>query len=546
MFVEKKLSKKSQLVLRVLFACSLPFMTLLLLRGVNNSDDNGMWLIVLSIIATFIVGILLLKFVFKNLFSKINFGYFLISCLLGLYIARYYYYIHIYGTVRDLTLNYNDLGLPIDSVLFSRIIVVLAVFAIITLVYLVVLKAWPAIKKFYLNLSNGEQKYLKISLGITFFATMVLYYFAQGFYFSDYVYYDILYTSDSSSLFRGDAFFNINMDENDLRQPLFGLFALPFALVAKLCSEIFFFVPNGYAVFLTTIQILLLNVSMLMVCKLLKFDKLNIVLFILLYFCSFSTVVFSFVMEQYIIGLFYLILTIYLFYEYKKDVNYIYLGAVSTLLTSGVLFPFISRFKNWKYWLKNIFKCFIAFVVLVVIFGQLSQVFNIGDNMGKLMSFSGEKLSFVDRLMQYLAFVKSIFMAAPASFIIDVNGNFPSYRLYPVVGYSFVGIFILLLCLISVILNRKNKMAIISGLWILFSFILLCVAGWGTAENGLILYSLYFSWAFIVLLYLLIDKIIKNSKVKIFVVVAICLLLCAKNIPEYINIVEFVIEYYGN
>lgn len=546
MFVEKNLLKRSQLILRILFACSLPFMTLLLLRGVDDSGDNGIWLIILSMSATFIVGILLLKFVFKNLFSKINIGYFLISCLFGLYIARYYYYNHIYGIVRDLTLNYNDLGLPIDNVLFSRIVVVLAAFAIITLVYFAVLKAWPVIKKFYLSLSNGERKYLKISLVIGFFVTMILYYFAQGFYFSDSVYYDILYTSDSSSLFRGDAFFNINMDENDLRQPLFGLFALPFALMAKLCSEIFFFVPNGYAVFLTTIQILLLNISMLMVCKLLKFDKVNVVLFILFYFCSFSTVIFSFVMEQYIIGLFYLILTIYLFCEYKKDVNYMYLGAVSTLLTSGVLFPFISRFKNWKYWLKNIFKCFIAFVVLVIIFGQLSQVFNIGDNMGKLMSYSGEKLEFIDRLMQYLAFVKSIFIAAPASFMIDMVGNFHCYRLYPVVGYSIVGIAILILCLISVILNRKNKIAIISGLWVLFSFVLLCMVGWGTAENGLILYSLYFSWAFIILLYLLIDKIIKNSKIKILIVIFICLLLCIKNIPEYINIVEFVIEYYGN
>ena len=251
-------------------------------------------------------------------------------------------------------------------------------------------------------------------------------------------------------------------------------------------------------------------------------------------------------MEQYIIGLFYLILTIYLFYECKNEVNYMYLGAVSTLLTSGILFPFISRFKNWKYWLKNIFKCFIAFAGLVIIFGQLSQVFDIADNMKNLMSFSGEKLEFTDRIMQYLAFVKSIFIAAPANFMLDAVGHFPSYRLYSVVGYSFVGIFILLLCLISVILNRKNKIAIVSGLWILFSFILLCVVGWGTAENGLILYSLYFSWAFIVLLYLLIDKVIKNTKIKCLVVIFACLFLCVINIPEYINIVEFVIEYYGN
>jgi hypothetical protein len=39
-----------------------------------------------------------------------------------------------------------------------------------------------------------------------------------------------------------------------------------------------------------------------------------------------------------------------------------------------------------------------------------------------------------------------------------------------------------------------------SGWWCAFSAILLVGLGWGTAENGLILYGLYFSWAFYVLL----------------------------------------------
>lgn len=32
------------------------------------------------------------------------------------------------------------------------------------------------------------------------------------------------------------------------------------------------------------------------------------------------------------------------------------------------------------------------------------------------------------------------------------------------------------------------------------SFLLLCVFGWGTAENGLVLYVPYFAWAFLGLL----------------------------------------------
>ena len=40
--------------------------------------------------------------------------------------------------------------------------------------------------------------------------------------------------------------FNINHEENDLRQPLFGLFALPLAVIATAVSKLCFFFRRGY------------------------------------------------------------------------------------------------------------------------------------------------------------------------------------------------------------------------------------------------------------------------------------------------------------
>ena len=185
------------------------------------------------------------------------------------------------------------------------------------------------------------------------------------------------------------------------------------------------------------------------------------------------------------------------------------------------------------------------FIIIFIIFGQLPQVFCFVEKIQDLLNFSGEKILFNDRLAQYLAFIKSIFIAPQSSFILDKATILPAYRVMDVYGYSFVGIGILVLCLISLFLNRKNKMAIISSVWILFSFILLCVVGWGTAENGLILYSLYFSWAFIILLYLLVDKIIKNKKFKFGIIISVCICLCIINIPEYLNLINFGLQYYG-
>ena len=143
---------------------------------------------------------------------------------------------------------------------------------------------------------------------------------------------------------------------------------------------------------------------------------------------------------------------------------------------------------------------------------------------------------------QFLYFVRSMFIA-PKGIELISNGIL-SYRMISVNFISFLGIIILIVCAISTFLNRKNKIALISFAWIIFSFLILCILGWGTQENGLILYSLYFSWAYIILIYLFIDKIIKNQKIKFIVYVILCLILLFLNMVELFNIISFGIKYY--
>ena len=109
---------------------------------------------------------------------------------------------------------------------------------------------------------------------------------------------------------------------------------------------------------------------------------------------------------------------------------------------------------------------------------------------------------------------------------------------------NIVGIIILLTCLISYILNRKEYMAKISFGWVLFSAIILLFIGWGTAENGLILYSLYFYLAFYVLYYLLLKKLIKNEKIFNYIILISSILIFIKSIPTLYDLIKFAIKYY--
>lgn len=148
---------------------------------------------------------------------------------------------------------------------------------------------------------------------------------------------------------------------------------------------------------------------------------------------------------------------------------------------------------------------------------------------------------FIDRLNQFLYFVRSIFIAPSG----QITGKIIKYyRLINISSTSLTGIIILLTCILSFILNKKNKFAKISFLWIIFSFIILCIIGWGTKENGLILYSLYFSWAYVSLIYLLINKLIKNTKLKNTIFIILILIMLYYNTYEFTKIILFCLKYY--
>ena len=198
---EIKLSLKMQILLKVLFVFSLLFTNLLFLR---NCD---FYVLVFSLILTFIIGLVLTMKTFKSFFANINTIYAVVSLFFGTYIAKTYFNFHILDYFNNL--SYVGKFTSQHWVIISM----LSIFALSCIVYLFILKIFPVIKKFYLNLSLNEKRYLAISLIISFLATVFLYYFVRGFYFDKSVAYDIYYTSDSAALFKGNAFLNVNMGE---------------------------------------------------------------------------------------------------------------------------------------------------------------------------------------------------------------------------------------------------------------------------------------------------------------------------------------------
>lgn len=539
-----KLSLIGKKMLNLLFVVSVPFLTLLLCGG--NDLKNMKLLIILSFISGIFINRKLIK---TDIYANIDFRYFLFSILFCLYSV---------GILKEYTnvgiVWINNVIVKIFGIYFSasqiRIIIsILSLPSMITFVYYLSKFIFSFIKNEYFNLSSMEKKLLLIVLFFSFILTTFIYNKTNVFYMptnsGGVINYDVIYTTDTGSLNRLNAYANIGSAENDLRQPLFGVFALPFAVISEFISSFFKFIPHSYYIVFGVIQILLIMVSLIFIGRMLKLKGLDELLFILISMSTFSFILFSFVYEQYIISFFYLILTIYVWLFYKRDVNYCYIGAVGTLLTSGIFLITITveKITNFSKYIYNVFKCFIGFLIISILSGQFLIVFKLYKDFTNLMTFSGKSVLFFDRLKQFFYFVKTIFIS-PVGIVEQIDGIY-RYSLIKVDFVSRLGILIFLLCFVSFIINRKNIFAKISFFWVIFSFLILCVFGWGTQENGLILYSLYFFWAYISLIVLFINKIIKSRFLKLGIYSIIIIIMLYFNLSEFINIVRFGVSFYG-
>ena len=534
---EINLSKKIELLLKGIISLSFSILGLLLMQFYVPK------IALYNILLTLLIAI----FVFQTTdIKKINRRKFLISLLISAYVNRLYMLIAT-DRIVEIMKSINILNNKIITPLIPPLIAIFSYPAIVFCIYYWIEKHHPRVIKELKTLNKVEKKYLQIVGIISFILVSIISIYTSAFHivtFKEKPIVDVIYTSDNGLILGQDAWFNIGHPENDIRQPLFGIFSLPFSIPAHILSELFFFIPKNisYGIILSIIQFLLLAMTTIMLSRLLKLEDYEKKYFYIFFSLSFPYLLFGVLIEQYVIALFYLILTIYQYEKLKNETNHSYLGAVSTLVTSGIIFPLITKSKNIKDTFQKYRETLISFLIITVLGGQFIQTMTIQLKMTFFMTDFAEKASFVVKWNQYTAFIKNIFIISTGH--IEKLLGYHVYRLPIPETMSIIGILLLGLSIVSFIINRKEKIAWISILWIIFSFIILCMIGWGTKENGLILYSLYFAWPFYCLFYLLIKKIIKNKKIfsiSMIIIIGIMFIFTSK---ELFQIIKFALNYY--
>ena len=371
---------------------------------------------------------------------------------------------------------------------------------------------------------------------------------------------NVLYTFDTQFLLDMDIYNNINASENDIRQPLFAVFSLPYTILPRLLSEISF--DEIYLPLIAIIQAIIIFVTIILLEKMMKLKGLSRLLFMIFLSVAYPTLLFMLNMEQYVIHVFYLIVFIYMGINKIQDKDMAYIMATGTLLTSGILFPLLGEKNNIKNSIKNIFITFLKFMAIFIISARVLLLSpNKVNSMHELYTnFTKPVTSSVERINMYTHFALNTIVSPQT----EVREDLLPTKLMVIDGQKFfikpyntyisqtnntntniLGIIILCITFLGFIFNRKDSFSKICFVWILFSFVLLSIIGYGADENGFILYAYYFSWAFVCLLFKFFETVLQKwPKVKNTIYALAIIPVAVINFYGIYQLIEFGLQYY--
>ncbi|MBO5870043.1 MAG: hypothetical protein J6Q89_04770 [Clostridia bacterium] len=450
----------------------------------------------------------------------------------------------------NLLLNYIYLGSTVFNILcyFSILLAIGGLF----FAYFCVSYFYLRIKRIFkeTGLLKGIKSFEYIFYALLVIASLVLVVFAfsqtDAFYGTNYE-FDIIYTSDSPTLVNQNVYLSLMHRENDLRQPLFAVFASPFVSVPYLVCVFIGANVSLRAILLNSVQVLMLVFANFMLARAMKLNTVKRICFVLLASCTYTSLLFSLMMEQYIVAYFWLAFCVYMICEVKKVDRLVLFGAGGTLITSMVMMLSLSDkspIKRFKEWFFDMLQYGIEFLVLMLAFCRFDVIMNLTTKASSLSGFAEVKLTVFDKIYQYTEFVKNLFLPpnASESFVIEEH---ISWQLNEITSISLIGVALIVLAILGAVVNRDKTSSIIALCWVGFSFVMLVGLGWGTAENGLILYALYFGWAFLMLIYQLFEWIFEKVRLR-FVFPIVCVaasgFLIYKNIPAIMEMIDFAIN----
>lgn len=475
-----------------------------------------------SIIISLIFGVfLIIKNFFLNTLKKKNKYITLLSVYLSL-CSGYFLYKRLELNVGSLqgifiNLNLNIKILNVVLILLSLLILYCGYKYILDICYKI-------LKKVYNDTTIQERKIISIIWLILLFINIIWYSFLDLSFIKD----DVIYSVDSYYVL--NHMFPSFCWALDIRHVLYCFFTFPFYAVFATFRVFIPFPIQLYPIFVSALNCAFIVLTALLLKKI---TKNNMIMY--LYLMSFPSMFFSVIIEKFQLCTFFIMLFIYLLLNTEEEdvslEDFALIGAVGTISTSA----FLGFWSHKKEGIKRIISWLnIAFIFfgLSIVLGKCGVLLSVFEYMEPL-----NNLPIKNRWFGLTEMLSSCFFA-PYHIIESSQFMWQNSASY----LNVFGLFILLICIISFILNRKDKFVQISFYWLAFSIFLFIIMNWFCQEAPL--FNLYFSWAIIGLISLFIDKIIKNDILKKYIYIFLIILMGTINIIHLIKVYNFFVLYF--
>jgi len=450
----------------------------------------------------------------------------------------------------------RNLGIPEQFLnaglfVFSVLAGIIALFVVFAAVYAIVSRFKGFAAMIWQGTERLERIYLMVALSV-FSVFIAVAYSLSPIFWGD----NALPWRGINFIFDLDVGYNIDLDVQflgtmlaNIRRLYYPLVNLPFALAARALGRILFFIPLAYIYFLQVFHIALMACGGILLARMCNITGFSKKYFLALYTVSYPFLVFSIPLERYILPTFCVILLMYISIHAPKAKFVATLAAAGTLTTSVAVLPFVAYNRKIKTWILNFFKLGSGVVAISILSGMLSIIYNpIRSVLRDLNSFAGG-VSTGEKSLQFINFVGSIFVRPETTLryrrcpVDDID--FLTYALAPPVSVNWIAVLLILFAIVGFIANRQSRIAQISFLWVAFAFFALFVMGWQARENEMFLSSLYFGWAFFVLVFMFLEKLLENHKtIKYAMYSAILIVMAVININGIIELVQFGIQHY--
>ena len=524
------------------------------LAGLLSTKGKLIWVGAGIPLAMATLAILIFKFRFlERAFASRIRWIAILSGVLALYAAYCYgdlFYYHLQSLAGELT-SATAVGLITRyGLAFTTIAALAAIPALF--VYLYWFFCWfiERMREVFCASDRVERWYLIIACVLFAVAILLAYSKTDVFYAanasSDNVWdkIDIVYSSDSSMLTQQNVFYNIAASENDIRQPLFGVFAAPFALAASLVSRVIP-LPNAYPALLQILQSAFLALGLVLIVRMTGASGTIKALALACGTLLYPTLLFLLNVEQYVFSVFWLILLVWMIVQSEeRGRDAAWVAASGSMLTSGIFLLIVPGRGTVKEKIKQGAIAVLLFALVMILLGRVAMVLSSAESIRFIRQFAGEKLPFLARAMQFSEFVASCFVAPAAEITRYANGS-AVFQQLETNRWNILGFVCLAMSIAGYLTNRKSRFAQICAGWATFSLLLLCVIGWGTSEHALVLYTLYFGWAFASLIVMLMIRMLEKWRTaQIGVLSVAALVLLAVNTQSIATLIRFGIEYY--